>query len=213
MQRRRVAAVAVAAAAAAPTNQWSECWPRSRSHRRRSCSSTCVVTWVATSLRASPPRSSSCPQTRRWSPQSTALANLVCCAPLEPTALAQNGWCHPASLTPRPSPPSRPLAPLAPRAPRAPLAPRAPRAPLAPSAPAAPMLTFEAGKYANTRRPTYILVDRGTASAAEVRATALHVHRMRTACACACAPRMGAGVRRRAAGESCRQGRGRADLW
>jgi len=40
-----------------------------------------------------------------------------------------------------------------------------------------PMLTFEAGKYANTRRPTYILVDRGTASAAEVFAAALQENR------------------------------------
>eukprot|EP00964_Phaeocystis_antarctica_P067580 scaffold40908_cov75-Phaeocystis_antarctica.AAC.1 len=43
------------------------------------------------------------------------------------------------------------------------------------------MLTFEVGKYANTKRPTYILVDRGTASAAEVLAAALRMHRMRTA--------------------------------
>ena len=47
------------------------------------------------------------------------------------------------------------------------------------------MLTFEAGKYANTKRPTYILVDRGTASAAEVLAAALRIHRMCT-CTCTC---------------------------
>jgi C-terminal processing protease CtpA/Prc len=82
-------------------------------------------------------------------------------------------------VVPPREPHSSPLAHLAHLAP-----PRAPRAPLAPSAPAAPMLTFEAGKYANTRRPTYILVDRGTASAAEVLATELHMHRTCTACAC-----------------------------
>jgi len=40
-----------------------------------------------------------------------------------------------------------------------------------------PMLTFEPGKYARTGRPTYILVDRGTASAAEVFAAALQENR------------------------------------
>ena len=40
-----------------------------------------------------------------------------------------------------------------------------------------PMLTFSAGPYANKGRPTYVLVDRGTASAAEVFAAALQSNR------------------------------------
>ena len=40
-----------------------------------------------------------------------------------------------------------------------------------------PMLTFAPGPYANQGRPTYVLVDRGTASAAEVFAAALQGNR------------------------------------
>ena len=40
-----------------------------------------------------------------------------------------------------------------------------------------PMLTFTAGPYANKGRPTYVLVDRGTASASEVFAAALQGNR------------------------------------
>mmetsp|Transcript_48046 Transcript_48046/g.79584 ORF Transcript_48046/g.79584 Transcript_48046/m.79584 type:complete len:480 (+) Transcript_48046:44-1483(+) len=40
-----------------------------------------------------------------------------------------------------------------------------------------PIVTFEAGKYVNMRRPIYLLVDRGTASAAEVFAAALQANR------------------------------------
>ena len=43
-----------------------------------------------------------------------------------------------------------------------------------------PALTFAAGPYANSGRPTYILVDRGTASAAEVFAAALQQNRAAT---------------------------------
>ena len=43
-----------------------------------------------------------------------------------------------------------------------------------------PILTFSAGRYANMRRPIYLLVDRGTASAAEVFAAALQGNRAAT---------------------------------